>query len=87
MVNEDGTRLLLDSPEATEAMQKMADLMWVQHVAPTPMQDQNLPDYVTMLQTGNLAMHISGHWSLLDYCIRRGPAVWGGCPPKVQADR
>jgi multiple sugar transport system substrate-binding protein len=67
MVNEDGTRLLLDSPEATEAMQKLADLMWVQHVTPTPAQDQSLPGYVTMLQTGNLAMHISGHWSLLDY--------------------
>lgn len=67
MVNEDGTRLLLDSPEATEALQKLADLMWVQHVAPTPRQDQNLPGYVTMLQTGNLAMHISGHWSLIDY--------------------
>ena len=67
MVNDDGTRLLLDSPEASEAMQKLADLMWVQHVSPTPVQDQNLPGYVTMLQTGNLAMHISGHWSLLDY--------------------
>jgi multiple sugar transport system substrate-binding protein len=67
LVNDDGTRLLLDSPEATEAMQKLADLMWVQHVAPTPTQDQSLPNYVTMLQTGNLAMHISGHWSLLDY--------------------
>ena len=67
LVNEDGTRLLLDSPEATEAFQKLADLMWVQHVTPTPAQDQNLPGYVTMLQTGNLAMHISGHWSLLDY--------------------
>jgi multiple sugar transport system substrate-binding protein len=67
MVNEDGSRLLLDSPEATEAMQKIADLMWVHHVTPTPAQDQNLPGYVTMLQTGLLAMHISGHWSLLDY--------------------
>ncbi len=79
MVNADGTRLLLDSPEATEAMQKLADLMWVQHVAPTPVQDQNLPGYVTMLQTGNLAMHISGHWSLLDYAsvkdLRFGVAV------------
>ena len=56
-----------NSPEAAEAMQKLADLMWVQHVSPTPVQDQNLPGYVTMLQTGNLAMHISGHWSLLDY--------------------
>lgn len=67
LVNDDGTRLLIDSPEATEAMQKLADLMWVHHVAPTPQQDQNLPGYVPMLQTGNLAMHISGHWSLLDY--------------------
>jgi multiple sugar transport system substrate-binding protein len=79
MVNEDGTRLLLDSPEATEALQKLADLMWVQHVAPTPQQDQNLPGYVTMLQTGNLAMHISGHWSLIDYAsvedLRFGVAV------------
>jgi len=39
----------------------------VEHVSPTPAQDQNLPGYVTMLQTGNVAMHISGHWSLLDY--------------------
>jgi multiple sugar transport system substrate-binding protein len=67
VVNEDGTRLLLDSPEAVAAMQNLADLMWVHHVTPTPEQDQNLPGYVTMLQTGNLAMHISGHWSLLDY--------------------
>jgi multiple sugar transport system substrate-binding protein len=66
-VNDDGTRLELDSPEAAEAMQNLADLMWVHHVAPTPQQDQNLPGYVTMLQTGNLAMHISGQWSLMDY--------------------
>jgi multiple sugar transport system substrate-binding protein len=67
VVNEDGTRLLLDSPEAAEAMQDLADLMWVDHVTPIPQQDSSLPGYVTMLQTGNLAMHISGQWSLLDY--------------------
>lgn len=67
VVNEDGTKLLLDSSEAIEALQSLADLMWVEHVAPTPAQDSNLPGYVTMLQTGNLGMHISGHWSLLDY--------------------
>lgn len=67
LVNELGTQLLIDSPESAQAMQNLADLMWVHHVTPTPQQDANLPGYVTMLQTGNLAMHISGHWSLLDY--------------------
>jgi multiple sugar transport system substrate-binding protein len=67
VVNADGTRLLLDSPEAVEAMQNLADLMWVHHVTPTPQQDQDLPGYVTMLQTGHLGMHISGQWSLADY--------------------
>lgn len=66
-VNDDGTRLLLDAPEAVQAIQKLSDLMWVQHVAPTPEQDTSLPGYVAMLETGNLAMHISGQWSLLDY--------------------
>jgi multiple sugar transport system substrate-binding protein len=72
VVNESGTQLLLDSPEAIEAIQSLADLMWVQHVTPTPAQDTNLPGYVTMFQTGNLAMHISGQWSLLDYASVNG---------------
>ena len=67
VADEAGTRLLLDSPAAAEALQKLADLMWVEHAAPTPEQDANMPGYVTMLQTGNLGMHISGHWNLLDY--------------------
>ena len=66
-------------PQSAEALQSLADLMWVHHVAPTPQQDANLPGYVTMLQTGNLAMHISGQWSLLDYAsvkdLRFGVAV------------
>jgi multiple sugar transport system substrate-binding protein len=72
VVNEAGTQLLLDSPEAAEAIQAETDLMWVQHVTPTPAQDQNLPSYVTMFQTGNLAMHISGQWTLLDYASVKG---------------
>ena len=67
VVDEAGKRLLLDSPTAAEALQKLADLMWVEHAAPTPEQDANLPGYVTMLETGNLGMHISAHWNLLDY--------------------
>jgi multiple sugar transport system substrate-binding protein len=79
VVDEAGTQLLLNSPESVEAMQALADLMWVDHVAPTPAQDAYLPGYVTMLETGNLGMHISGQWSLLDYAsvdgLRFGVAV------------
>jgi multiple sugar transport system substrate-binding protein len=79
VVDEAGKNLLLDSPEAAEALQQLTNLMWVEHVAPTPAQDANLPGYVTMLQTGNLAMHISGQWTLLDYAsvkdLRYGVAV------------
>jgi multiple sugar transport system substrate-binding protein len=67
VVDEAGTRLLLDSSASVEALQALADLMWTHHVAPTPELDANLPGYVTMLQTGNLGMHIAGQWSLLDY--------------------
>jgi len=71
LVSDDGTRLLLDSPEASQAIQNLADLMWVHHVTPTPAQDANLPNYVTMLQTGNLAMLIEGAWNLLDLASTR----------------
>jgi len=84
VVNEDGTRLLLDSPEAAQAMQNLADLMWVHHVTPTPQQDQNLPGYVTMLQTGNLAMHISGQWSLADYASLKDLSFGVAVLPRLQ---
>ncbi len=70
--DETGTRLLLDSPQAARALQNLADLMWVHHAAPTPQQDMELPDYVTLFQTGNLAMHITGQWHLLDYASAQG---------------
>ena len=79
-----GRALLLDSPEATEAMQNLADLMWVQHVTPTPQQDQNLPGYVTMLQTGNLAMHISRAMEPGRLRLGQGFAIWRGCFAKSE---
>lgn len=84
VVNEDGTRLLLDSPEAIEAMQAMGDMMWVDRVSPTPADDANLPGYVTMLQTGSLAMHISGQWTLLDYASVQGLQFGVGVLPRFK---
>ncbi|HEY4688137.1 MAG TPA: sugar ABC transporter substrate-binding protein [Anaerolineae bacterium] len=79
IVNAEGTRLLLDSPEAVEAIQRLADLMWVHHVMPTPQQAQRLPPGEVLMQTGKLAMDIRGQWKLLDYSsipdLRLGVAV------------
>ncbi|MBS5912049.1 MAG: sugar ABC transporter substrate-binding protein [Paenibacillus macerans] len=61
-LTEDGKGFGLARPEAIEAIQKLADLMYVHHVSPTPMQTKNLPD--TALQTKKVAMTVSGNWAL-----------------------
>jgi multiple sugar transport system substrate-binding protein len=64
--NEEGTELVLNSPEATEAIQLLADLMNVHHVAPSPIQRQALPSPTISLQSQQIAMAITGQWVLLD---------------------
>ena len=87
IVNADGTRLLLDSAEATQAIQRLADLMWVHHVAPTPAQAKRLPSADVMLQTGKLAMTIGGQWKLLDYSSMQGLRVGVAVLPKMKQPR
>ncbi len=65
--NNDGTELLLNRPEAVEALQKMQDLIYVHHVAPTPTQAAAFPSADIMMQTGKVAMTIDGHWKVLDF--------------------
>lgn len=66
--NEDGTELLLNQPEAVEVLQKMQDLIYVHHVAPTPTQGEALPAAAeVMMQTGKVAMTFEGHWKVLDF--------------------
>lgn len=72
IVNDDGTRLMLDSPEALEAIQRLHDLMWVDNVAPTPAEAQRRPSADVQFQTGKVAMVISGQWKLLDYASMEG---------------
>ena len=45
----------------------MQDLIYVHHVAPTPAQLESLPAANIMMQSGKVAMAISGHWEILDY--------------------
>ncbi len=61
----DGNKSGLDSPEAMDALQKMADLIYVHHVAP---QDASLSSLgmtnTQMLDSGKLAMAVDGSWAL-----------------------
>ena len=63
LVNENGSAL--DSPEAIEALQNLADLMYVHHVAPRSAALSSLGMTNTqMLDTGRLAMAVDGSWAL-----------------------
>ena len=65
-INEDGTEFTLDDPAAVEAIQRVADLMNVYHVAPSPAQVTSMPSAVVGLQSEQVAMMIDGQWNLLD---------------------
>lgn len=65
-ITEDGTEFAMNRPEATEVLQAMADLINVHHVAPTPAAASSIPEIGTALQTGKVAMYITGQWCLLD---------------------
>jgi len=66
VASDDGQKLLLNQPAAVEALQKMQDLIYRYHVAPTPSTLQSMPSSSFMLQTGKVAMDITGHWQTLD---------------------
>ena len=66
MASDDSQKLLLNQPAAVEALQKTQDLVYRYHVAPTPSTLQLMPSASFMLQTGKVAMDITGHWKILD---------------------
>ncbi len=67
LASDDGTRLMLNEPEAVEALQALQDLVYVHHVAPTPAQAEAMPSQAVMMQSGKVAMGVNGHWAILDY--------------------
>ena len=67
LASDDGRKLLLNEPEAVEALQAIQDLIFVHHVAPTPAQSEALPSASVMMQSGKVAMAVNGHWAILDY--------------------
>ena len=66
VASDDGQKLPLNQPAAVDALQKMQDLVYLYHVAPTPSTPESMPSASFMLQTGKVAMDITGHWKILD---------------------
>lgn len=65
-LSEDGTQFGLNQPEATEAIQKLADLINVHKVNPSPSQSQSIPSCATALQSKRVAMCVDGSWCHAD---------------------
>lgn len=65
-VDEQGNEFLLNQPESAEAIQKLADLVNVYHVAPSPYETKSMPAMSVALQAGLAAMIIDGQWINLD---------------------
>ena len=53
-------------PDATEAIQRLADLINVHHVAPSPVQMKSIPSQAVALQSKLVAMSMHGQWINLD---------------------
>jgi multiple sugar transport system substrate-binding protein len=81
-LTEDGKKLALTQPEALEAIQKLADLINVHHVCPSPAAVKNIPEVSTALQTSRVAMVVTGQWVLLDLAANRNLNFDIGVLPK-----
>lgn len=68
IVDETGTKFVMDSPEAIEVMSKIHDLMYVHRVAPTPTQYATFSSPFTagLLSERRVATVLDGQWNLLD---------------------
>lgn len=66
-VSGDGTQFGLSQPAAAEALQKLADLINVHHVSPSPTQAKSLPGGVNSLKTEKVAMLLDGNWMNLQF--------------------
>lgn len=84
-LSEDGTEFGLNKPEATEALQKLADLINVYHVNPTPAQSKSIPATASALESKRVAMVVDGSWVHAD--LAETDMNWGvGVLPQMGAE-
>lgn len=85
----DGKEIWMDKPETIEAVQAVADLMNVYHVAPTPTSRNAIGGGNYPLMTGKVAMHVGGQYCMLWYAdyIKSGEINLGtGVLPKFDEE-
>ena len=80
LASQGGTKYALNSPQSVEVFQKLQDLIYKYHVAPTPAQAQSLPATALQLQARQTAMAIDGQWSLLNFADTKGNFGMGVLP-------
>ena len=84
VVDPETPRLLLDQPEAVQAIQRIADLMLVHQVMPQSAAFEALGMSNTqMLETGRLAMAIDGSWALA-WMYKIEATLGTACLPKMK---
>lgn len=66
IIAPDGSRMNLEEPAVIDAVQKLVDLIFVHHVAPSKVQEKNLPQPALALQSKKVAMDLDGQWVQLD---------------------
>ena len=62
--NKGATRFTLADKPAADAIQEIANLSLVDHVAPSPALMASFPSAATLLESGRMAMDIDGTWNL-----------------------
>ncbi|SHJ56685.1 multiple sugar transport system substrate-binding protein [Anaerocolumna jejuensis DSM 15929] len=61
-LNEDGTSIGYATEQGIDALQKLADLTFKYHVAPTPTASETMPGASEALTTNKVAMTFDGQW-------------------------
>ncbi|WP_051226884.1 extracellular solute-binding protein [Butyrivibrio sp. MC2013] len=62
-LTEDGQSIAYASEQGIDVLQKLADLTYVYHVAPTPTAGETMPGLSEALATNKVAMSFDGQWS------------------------
>jgi len=87
IMTPDGKKLLLDTPQTIDALQKIADLYLKDKVAPSVGEKGNMPSLDVSLLTGRVAMATSGQWEIgvsLKNSLKDGLVYGVGVLPKIK---